>query len=160
MAPAAPVRRGLPGSGAPVIAWGPAALMRARVSRRVRRFPAGIRGRPRSWSCGRSPRSPARSKRYRFPWGEVSFEGKDLRTPGGPVPHAARVAHPAGAPAQSRGGPVPRAALAYSIADAAPRAASRAVDVHVVALRKKVRGAVPAAGRFIQCVRGQGYMVP
>ena len=55
---------------------------------------------------------------------------------------------------------MPREALAYSIADAPPSRASRAVDVHIVAVRKKVRGAMREAGRFILCVRGQGYMVP
>lgn len=151
--------QGLPGRGVPVIAWGPAELMRTA-------FLAGCDDFLKEpWSPEelglRAHAALSRAeKRYRFPWGEVSFEGKDLRTPGGLAAltlHESRILRTL---LRNRGRPVPREALAYSIADAPPSRASRAVDVHIVSLRKKVRCAVGAAGRFIVCVRGQGYMVP
>jgi hypothetical protein len=95
-----------------------------------------------------------------FPWGALVLGGTTLHTPAGPVGltlHEARILR---ALLRARGSPVPRAALSYC-ADGTPgRPGSRAVDAHVSSLRRKVRAAVPAAGRFILCVRGQGYLVP
>ena len=151
--------QGLPGSGVPVIAWGPAELMRGA-------FLAGCDDFLREpWTPEeldlRAHAALSRSeKRYSFSWGEVSFEGRDLRTPGGLAVltlHESRILR---ALLRNRGRPVPREALAYSIVDAPPSRASRAVDVHIAVVRKKVRAVMPGAGRFIQCVRGQGYMVP
>ena len=99
-------------------------------------------------------------KGYRFPWGEIAFEGNDLRTPGGPLRltlHESRILRML---LRARGAPVPRPALAWSIGRGRGRAGSRTIDVHVSAIRRKLRLAVPAAGRFIVSVRGQGYMVP
>ena len=159
MVPAAAWWQGLPGLGVPVIAWGPAELMRGA-------FLAGCDDFLREpWTPEelelRAHAALSRAeKRYSFPWGELSFEGKDLHTPDGIAVLTLHESRILGALLRNRGRPVPREALAYSIADAAPSTTSRAVDVHIVALRKKVRCAVPGAGRFIQCVRGQGYMVP
>jgi len=157
--PAAAWWQGLPGRGVPVIAWGPAELMRGA-------FLAGCDDFLKEpWTPEeldlRAHAALSRAERqYSFPWGEVSFEGKDLRAPGGLAVltlHESRILR---ALLRNRGRPVPREALAYSIVNAAPLSASRAVDVHIVALRKKVRCVMPEAGRFILCVRGQGYMVP
>jgi DNA-binding response OmpR family regulator len=149
----------LPERGVPVIAWGPTGLMRSA-------FLAGCHDYLRDpWTPEelglRALAALARAERhYEFPWGEVSFEGKDLRTPAGltPLPlHEARILKTL---LRARGEPVPRAALAYSLGRPPGREGSRAIDVHVAALRRKVRSSIPAAGRFIMCVRGQGYMVP
>jgi len=151
--------QGLPGRGVPVIAWGPAELMRGA-------FLAGCDDylkepwTPEELDLRAHAALSRAEKRYRFPWGEVCFEGKDLRTPGGVAVltlHESRILR---ALLRNRGLPVPREALAYSIADAPSSRVSRAVDVHIVALRKKVRCVMREAGRFILCVRGQGYMVP
>ena len=159
MVPAAAWWQGLPGRGVPVIAWGPAELMRGA-------FLAGCDDFLKEpWTPEeldlRAHAALSRAERqYSFPWGEASFEGKDLRAPGGLAVltlHESRILR---ALLRNRGRPVPREALAYSIVNAAPLSASRAVDVHIVALRKKVRCVMPEAGRFILCVRGQGYMVP
>jgi len=100
------------------------------------------------------------SRRYRFPWGEVSFEGKDLRTPAGLVPLTLDESLILRMLLRSRGAPVPRPALALSTGKAAGSPGSRRLDVHVSAIRKKLRSTVPQPGRFIISVRGQGYMVP
>jgi DNA-binding response OmpR family regulator len=74
---------------------------------------------------------------------------------------------------RQRGRPVPRAALACLLgaanreggksrkgAGSSASVESRRIDVQVSALRRRVRAVVPEAGRFIVCVRGQGYMIP
>ena len=157
--PAAAWPQGLPGRGVPVIAWGPAELMRGA-------FLSGCDDYLREpWTPEelglRALAALSRAeKRYRFPWGEISFEGKDLRTPGGLAVLTLHESRILGTLLRNRGQPVPREALAYSLSDAPPSRASRAVDVHIVSLRRKIRCAAGDAGRFIVCVRGQGYMVP
>jgi CheY-like chemotaxis protein len=150
---------GLPGRGVPVIAWGPAELMRSA-------FLAGcVDFLKDPWTPEelglRAHAALSRAERhFSFPWGDASFEGKDLRTPGGLATltlHESRILKSL---LRNRGTPVPREALAYSIGRTPPSRPSRAVDVHIAALRKKVRCAMHEAGRFIVCVRGQGYMVP
>ena len=157
--PAAAWRQELPGRGVPVIAWGPTELMRSA-------FLAGCDDFLRDpWTpeelALRAHAALSRAeRRYSFPWGEVAFEGKDLRTPGGLAALTLRESRILGTLLRNRGRAVPREALAYSLGDAPPLPASRAVDVHIVAVRKKIRCVMREAGRFIVCVRGQGYMVP
>ena len=156
--PAAEVRE-LPAGGAPVIGWGPAGLLRTA-------FLSGCDDYLKDpWTpeefAMRAMAALARvERRFDFPWGTISFDAKDLRTPAGLISltlHESRILR---ALLRARGQPVPRAALAYWQAGTPGPVGSRAVDVHVAALRRKVRAMVPAAGRFIVCVRGQGYMVP
>ncbi|MGA2478074.1 MAG: winged helix-turn-helix domain-containing protein [Spirochaetia bacterium] len=143
----------------PVIAWGPAALLRSSLL-------AG---------CAdylKDPWTPeelelralavlSRAQRqYLFPWGTVSFEGLDLCTPAGPIPLTLHESRMLKVLLRSRGEPVPRDALSYAAGGTPGPAGSRAVDVHVASLRRKMRAAIPAAGRFILCVRRQGYIVP
>jgi len=100
-------------------------------------------------------------RRYLFSWGEISLIDINLMTPGGPVlltHHESRMLQTL---LRNRGAPVSREAIAYSLGVKPFAKNSRAIDMHATALRKKMRQAVPAAGhRFIQAVRGQGYMVP
>ncbi len=149
----------VPRDGPPVIACGPSAMMRTS-------FLAGCEDYLRDpWTPEelglRALAALTRARRrFIFPWGEVSFEGKDLRTPAGLVPltlHESRILKML---LRGRGAPVARPALALSTGEAAGAAESRRIDVHVSALRRKLRAAEPRAGRFIVCVRGQGYMVP
>jgi hypothetical protein len=158
VAPASAVA-GLVEKGPPVIAWGATAEMRAAFLSGCEDFlrdpwtpqELGLRAHA---AIGRSER------RFRFPWGELSFDGQHVCTPGGLANLTFHESVILMKLLRARGRPVPREALAYAIAGAPQRAPSRAIDVHVAGVRRKVRGLVPAAGRFIQCVRGQGYMVP
>jgi hypothetical protein len=156
--PAGEVRE-LPAGGTPVIGWGPAGLVRTA-------FLSGCDDylkdpwTPEELSMRAMAALARVERRFEFPWGTVSFEAKDLRTPAGLIPltlHESRILR---ALLRARGQPVPRAALAYSPAGVPGPVGSRAVDMHVAALRRKVRAVVPTAGRFVVCVRGQGYMVP
>ena len=149
----------LPRGGPPVIACGPPALMRTS-------FLAGCEDYLRDpWTPEelglRALAALARVKRlYRFPWGELSFEGNDLRAPGGLValtPHESRILQML---LRARGATVPRLALAWSTGKALSGDQSRAIDAHISALRRKLRTAVRGAGRIIVSVRGQGYLVP
>jgi DNA-binding response OmpR family regulator len=98
---------------------------------------------------------------FEFPWGEAHIEGDELRTPGGRTPLTHHEAVILRALLRQRGTPVPRAALGCLLGGGALRSgASRRIDMHVSALRRRVRSVVPEAGRFIVCVRGEGYMVP
>jgi len=97
---------------------------------------------------------------FEFPWGTVSFEGKDLRTPRGMVTLSRQESKILRLLLRARGDPVPRASLACEVWGSPDRARGRAIDVHVASLRKKVRSVETAAGRFIACVRGAGYMIP
>jgi hypothetical protein len=149
----------LPHYGPPVIAWGPAAMMRTS-------FLAGCE------DYLRDPWTPEElglralaaltrvKKRCRFPWGEISFEGKDLLTPAGLTALTLHESRILAMLLRARGRPVPRLALAWSSGRTPSRAESRAIDVHVSSIRRKLKAAVPRAGRFIVSVRGQGYMVP
>ena len=142
---------------APVIAWGPAGLLRA----------AFLHG------CVDYLREPwtaeellvradaalsRRPSRFEFPWGTVRWDGDALHTPRGPVALTRRQSVILHALLRRRGQPVPREALAALLGAGAARG-SRRVDVHISAIRRRIRAAEPRAGAFITCVRRQGYMI-
>jgi two-component system, OmpR family, response regulator len=151
--------RDLPGSGVPVMAWGPAGTLRGA-------FLSGCEDYLREpWSPEelemRALRLVARARRrYIFAWGEVSFDGDDLLTPGGKARLTRHESIVLQALLRSRGSPVPREALSLLVTGRPGPERSRSIDVHVARVRSKVRSVAPAAGRFITCVRGQGYLVP
>ncbi len=149
---------GLAARGLPVIGWGAVEGMRS------------------AWLSGcedylREPWGPEElglraqavlaraARRFSFPWGSLGLDGDELRTPGGTVPLTRHQSVVLAALLRARGRPVPRAALSYALTGRAGGAQGRAIDMHVSALRRKMREAVPEARRFIVCVRGQGYMV-
>ncbi|HUJ75986.1 MAG TPA: hypothetical protein VL359_14075 [bacterium] len=170
----------LPRHGLPVIAAGPAGLLRSA-------FLAGCADYLREpWTAEelalRALGAMARgARRFTFPWGELSLESDRLDSPAGPIRltwHESRIL---AALLRSRGDPVPRQALGYAAGmsplgrgstpplgrgstppSSAPRTrpASRAIDAHVCSIRRKVRAAVPEADPFIVCVRSQGYLIP
>ena len=157
----------LPRHGLPVIAAGPAEMLRSA-------FLAGCADYLREpWTAEelslRALGAMARgARRFAFPWGETSLEPDRLVTAAGPVRltwHEARIL---AALLRARGEPVPRQALAYAVHGAGLHAArtpreprkSRAIDAHVSSIRRKVRAVIPQADPFIICVRSQGYLIP
>jgi DNA-binding response OmpR family regulator len=143
----------------PVIAFGPAALMRSS-------FLSG---------CAdylRDPWQPEElgiralavlqriRRKFELSWGAVSLQGALLQTPAGDVAltfHESRILR---ALLMGRGTPVSRQALSYFLWGNPGPAGSRSIDVHVAAIRKKVSAVVPEAGRFIRAVRREGYLIP
>ena len=154
--PARDFTRTAAASGPPVIAHGPAALMRAS-------FLAGCADYLREpWDARelvlRAEAVLSHRRRYSaFPWGNLDWEGDALCTPGGPVSLTRQQAVILKALLGRRGTPVARAALSALLGE---RPGSRTIDVQVSAIRRRVRAAVPAAGRLIVSVRGQGYLIP
>lgn len=146
--------------GVPVIAYGPPNMLRSA-------FLAGCADYLREpWTAEelalRALRILERSSgSFAFPWGEVRFEGKDLRTPAGLLALSPRESRILTKLLAARGSPVPRDALACRAWGKPAAAGSRALDMHVASIRRKVIAAVPAAGpRFITAIRGEGYMIP
>jgi hypothetical protein len=147
-------------AGVPVVACGPPNLLRSA-------FLAGCADYLREpWSADelglRALRLLERGRgRYAFAWGELSFEGNDLRTPAGLVALTLRESRVLRQLLAARGSAVPRDALACRAWGRPSPPGSRALDMHVASIRGKVIGAVRAAGpRFILAVRGEGYMIP
>ena len=146
-----------PAGGAAVIAHGPAGLMRAG-------FLAGcvdyLRDpwTPEELALRAEAALSRREVSYEFSWGPLRFEGDAVRAPRGLAPLTRQQTVILRALLRRRGHPVPRAALACLLGAGA--GASRSVDVQVSAIRRRVRAAAPEAGRFIVCVRRQGYMIP
>jgi DNA-binding response OmpR family regulator len=166
IAPAAAARE-LAGKGVPVIAFGPPALLRAA-------FLDGCADYLKDpWTpeelAMRALAALAREEpRLSFPGGALCLEGRRIDSERGPVAltlHECRILRLLLA---AHGEPVPRDALAAAAGGASVRVggrggASRAVDAHVSALRRKLRRAAPdsdrATGPRIECVRGQGYLL-
>ncbi len=146
-------------TGVPVIAHGPAGLLRAAYLAGCVDFlrepwtPEELALRAQA-ALARVPR------RFQFPWGTVAFEGDALRVPGGTAVLTHHEALILRALLRARGRPVPREALTLALRGSPTPPDSRRIDVHVSGVRRKVRALVAAADRFVICVRGQGYMVP
>jgi hypothetical protein len=162
VAPADLVQRisGVPGTHPPIIAFGPARLLRSA-------FLAGCADYLKDpWTPEElALRALAVFSRVRaallFPWGELAFEGNTLTTPIGPVDLTRHEALLLRALLWSRGTPVSREALAYSLWGKPGGERSRAIDAHISAIRGKIAAVLPDKGRrFIVAVRSQGYMVP
>jgi hypothetical protein len=149
----------IPERGVPVIAAGPASLLRSSFLAgcvdylREPWTPEELAVRCRA-ALSRLPDCRA------LPWGDAVLEGDTLRSAGRIVALTHHEAVILRTLLRCRGRPVPRAALSLTLGGREVHAGSRAIDVHVSALRRKVRTAVPAARGAIVCVKGAGYMVP
>jgi hypothetical protein len=144
--------------GVPVIAWGPANGMRmAWLSgcEDYLREPWG----PEELELRAQAALARAARRFSFPWGRIGLEGDELSTPGGAISLTRHESTVLAALLRARGKPVPRAVICYALTGKPGSERSRAIDMHVSALRRKIRQTVPEAGRFIVCVRGRGYMV-
>ncbi len=143
----------------PVIAFGPAALLRTA-------FLAGAADYLREpWTpeelALRAIAVLGRTRaRLAVPGGAMTLDGCTLDTPAGRVPLSFHEAAVLAALVRGRGAPVPRDALGYALWGRPGRPGSRAIDAHVAALRRKLSAAAPggAAPRIV-AVRGRGYMV-
>ena len=146
--------------GVPVVAHGPASMMRGAIL-------AGCTDylkepwTPQELELRVNAVLSRQGSRWELPWGEVRLEGSELRTRGGGMALTYHQAVILRALLRQRGQPVPRVALACLLGGGGTgNAASRSIDVHISALRRRVRAAFPEAGRLIVCVRGKGYMIP
>lgn len=146
-------------SGIPVIAYGPAPLLREA-------FLLGCADYLKDpWSpeelCLRALRALERDRAGRlFPWGELSLEGCALRTPFGSLTLGVQEAVMLRLLLRHRGGPVPREAL-HAVAAGGPMGrGSRVVDVRICSLRRNLAAVLPPGGLPIRCVRRQGYAIP
>jgi len=101
-----------------------------------------------------------RKESWRFAWGSLSVSSGTLVVPAGMVALTHAEMRILRILLHRRGAPVPRDALQCAITGGAAVSRGRSVDVHVSALRRKMRRVEPRCGRFIESVRGQGYMIP
>jgi hypothetical protein len=149
----------LQAGGAAVLAYGAPGLLRAA-------FLAGCDDflkepwNPEELECRleRASRPGAAGVSARLPWGELTVRGGRVCSPFG----EATLSHPESrilAALLSRPGEaVSREVLAYAAWGRPAAAGSRALDAHVSALRRKLRGlAPPAAAVRIRALRGVGY---
>jgi len=142
--------------GAPVIAHGPAAGLRAA-------FLAGC------VDYLREPWTPvelaeraaaALDRAGAVSIGGVRLEGTGLVGPRGSVELTGHQAAALRLLASRRGTVVDRTALAWALTGRPPAAGSRSIDVHVSALRAKLARITPAGGApRIRAVRGRGYLL-
>ncbi|HVO38554.1 MAG TPA: winged helix-turn-helix domain-containing protein [Spirochaetia bacterium] len=143
---------------APVIAFGPAGLLRAA-------FLAGCADylrdpwTPEELALRTRAALSRRKESWRFPWGSVSFAPGSLVVPAGTVALTHAEMRILRILLHNRGAPLPRDALQYAVTGRSA-GRGRSVDVHISALRRKVRRLEPRCGRFIESVRGQGYLIP
>ena len=113
---------------------------------------------------GTQPRSAG------FAWGELGLSGMQARTPCGEASLSLAEARILAVLLARRGEAVSREVLAYAVWGRPAPAGSRALDVHVAGLRRKLRRLLPpgeaarapgaparGAGALIRALRGAGY---
>lgn len=89
----------------------------------------------------------------------ISLRGFRLEGPLGTVPLSYPESRILAALARHRGRAVSREVLAYAVWGRPAEPGSRAVDVHVSALRRKLRGLMHQRAGAIRTLRGVGYMI-
>jgi hypothetical protein len=155
-APQSGTRSAPPGSLIPVIAFGPSGYMRSA-------FISGAADYIREpWGPEELELRAARAlkeirRKMEFPWGTLKMDGGLVETPSGNASltlHESRILQ---ALLLNRGAPVSREALAYRIWKRPGPEGSRAIDVHVAAIRRKLKPLIP--GSFILAARNEGYIV-
>jgi len=157
-----------PASLVPVIAFGPAGLMRSA-------FVSGVADYLREpWGPEELELRAARvfkevRQKMEFPWGTVALDGRCVETGAGSASLTLHESKILRSLILNRGAPVCREALAYWIwgrpgprgregqARGAGLRGSRAIDVHVASIRRKLETLIP--GPFIKAVRNEGYIV-
>lgn len=99
------------------------------------------------------------SRQFQFSWGTLRLEGLRLQTRGGALRLTVSEARLLRALLLSRGTPVPRQALGYMVWNRGERSGSRALDVQVSCLRRKLAPVFPVGDKIIRAVRHQGYVL-
>ena len=98
--------------------------------------------------------------RFAFPCGRIVVEGGQIVHPSGRMPLTYPESRILKTLLLNRGTVVSRDALFYTVWGRLPSRASRAVDVHVSSIRKKLKNAIGEhAGAFISSARGLGYVM-
>ena len=100
-----------------------------------------------------------REESLRFSWGRLSIRSLELGSSAGSCSLCVQERRILRLLASRAGEAVSREALYYGIWGKPASAQSRAVDVHIASLRKKLRRLIPGGGIFIRSVRGVGYLL-
>lgn len=100
-----------------------------------------------------------RQRRLRLSWGEITLSRMELRSAGGSCPLSAQEQSILLLLTTHSGEPVSREALYYGIWGKPPSRGSRAVDMHIASLRKKLKRLFPDIRDPIRSIRGVGYLI-
>jgi DNA-binding response OmpR family regulator len=96
---------------------------------------------------------------YCFSWGSVAIRSLELSSPAGSRSLCAQEQSILRLLAANAGEVVSREALFYGIWGKPAVGASRAVDMHIASLRRKLRELFPESGGCIRSIRGVGYLI-
>jgi DNA-binding response OmpR family regulator len=96
---------------------------------------------------------------FRFSWGSFEIGGLEIRSGLGSFRLCAQEQGILRLLAANAGVPVSREALYYGIWGRSAAGQSRAVDMHIASLRKKLRALFPESGDCIRSVWGVGYLI-
>jgi len=96
---------------------------------------------------------------FRFSWGSFKIASLELWSPLGSRTLCAQEQSILRLLAANAGEPVSREALYYGIWGKPAAGESRAVDMHIASLRKKLRELFPESEACIRSVRGVGYLI-
>jgi DNA-binding response OmpR family regulator len=96
---------------------------------------------------------------YHFSWGSFEIRSQQLRSANGMCRLSVQEQGILRLLAVNTGETVSREALYYGIWGRPPEAKSRAVDMHIASLRRKLREIFPDGESPIRSIRGLGYMI-
>lgn len=145
-----------PGALIPVIAFGPAGLMRSAFASGAADYMKEPWG-PEELELRAGRVLGVMRRRMEFPWGVLTLDGGRVELPAGSAAltvHESRILR---ALLFNRGTPVPREVLAYRLWNRPGSGKSRAIDVHVASIRRKIEPLI--RGRLIRAVRKEGYVI-
>jgi len=96
---------------------------------------------------------------FHFSWGSIAIRSLELSSPAGSSSLCAQEQSILRLLAANAGEAVSREALFYGIWGRPAAGASRAVDMHIASLRRKLRELFPESGDCIRSIRGVGYLI-
>jgi DNA-binding response OmpR family regulator len=100
-------------------------------------------------------------KLYRFPWGNLTFQGTEVISTNGSVNLSFQEYKILKILLQHRGIVVSREVLFYTIWNTGGNPKSRILDVHISSIRKKLKTVIPQnyCHHIITSIRGKGYII-